>query len=184
METKNKIESMEMINRLHLNRFPEILLKEGEEEKAKEFIKKYPAEYYAIRDKSKSSGIFKLKVAKEDVLKEIKGYKLCSINVSSINYVDNQKLVGEMEVLDNNDLYLCLSTNGSYSVRDALEHPDFNMKTDIFDKKLDNIPYFDKMYKYIVDNKLENAVVEFALFDKKLGINNENVIVYELRTHY
>lgn len=28
METKNKIESMEMINRLHLNRFPEIFLQE------------------------------------------------------------------------------------------------------------------------------------------------------------
>ena len=84
--------------------------------------------------------------------KTIKNYTLCTINVISINYVDNQKLVWEMEVLSNNDLYLCLSTNNSYSVRDALDNPDFNMKTNIF--------------------------------DKPVGINKENIIVYELRTHY
>lgn len=58
----------------------------------------YPAEFYAIRDKSKTGGVFKLKVAADKVLEEIDEYSLFSINVSSINYIDNQLLVGEIEL--------------------------------------------------------------------------------------
>ena len=54
----------------------------------KKFLQMYPAKYYAIRDKSKAGGIFKLKVAYEDVLTEILGYSLFTINVSSANYVE------------------------------------------------------------------------------------------------
>ena len=57
--------------------------------------------------------------------------------------------------------------------------------TNIFDDKtLNKIPCFDEVYKYIVDNKLQNIIVEFAYFDKPIGINKENIIIYELRTDY
>lgn len=102
MEINNKIESIEKIKELTLNKFPEELFKENEEEKVKQFIEKYPAKYYAIRDKSKAKGIFKLKVEKDKVLDNIKEYKLFTINVSSINYNKNQLLVGEIEILSNN----------------------------------------------------------------------------------
>ena len=97
----------------------------------------------------------KLKNAFEDVLSEIKGYSLFTINVSSANYVDNQLLVGEIEVLSDGRIYAILSTNSSYSVRDALRDPSFNLSTDIFDKKLNQIPYFDMVYQYIIENKLQ-----------------------------
>ena len=38
--------------------------------------------------------------------------------------------------------------------------------------------------KLIVENKLKNVIVEFAYFDKPVGVNNENIIIYELRTEY
>ena len=180
----NKLESIKKINELGLNKFPEQLFLENDTEKVKEFLSKYPAKYYAIRDKSKASGIVKLKVAFEDVLSEIKGYSLFTINVSSANYVENQLLVGEIEVLSDGRIYAILSTNSSYSVRDALRNPSFNLSTDIFDKKLNQIPYFDMVYQYIIDHKLQNVIVEFALFDTKVGINKQNIVVYELRTHY
>ena len=66
----------------------------------------------------------------KDVLSEIKGYSLFTINVSSANYVDNQLLVGEIEVLSDGRIYAILSTNSSYSVRDALRDPSFNLSTD------------------------------------------------------
>ena len=68
----NKLESIKKINELGLNKFPEQLFSENDTEKVKEFLSKYPAKYYAIRDKSKAGGIFKLKVAYEHVLSEIK----------------------------------------------------------------------------------------------------------------
>ena len=133
---------------------------------------------------SKAGGIFKLKVAKEDVLTEIDDYNLFTINVSSANYVENQILVGEIEILSNGEVYATLSVNPKASVRDALRHPTFNFKTDIFDKRLNEIPSFDLIYCYIVEHNLQDIIVEFSLFNKEVGIKSEKIVVYELRTNY
>ena len=184
MFIKNKLESMKKISELGLNKFPEQLFKAGEQEKVREFLTCYPVQYYAIRDKSKAGGIFKLKVAANDVLAEINDYDLFTFNVSSANYVENQLLVGEIQILSNGEVYATLSVDPTASVRDALRNPTFNLKTDIFDKKLNKIPHFDLIYEYIIIHNLQNVIVEFALFDKEVGIRKERIIVYELRTHY
>ena len=105
MNINSKIESSKKIKELDLNKFPEQIFKIGEEEKINDFLQKNPADFYAIRDKSKAGGVFKLKVAADKVLEEIDGYNLFSINVSSANYVDNQLLVGEIEFLSNGEVY-------------------------------------------------------------------------------
>lgn len=184
MIINNKMESIKKINELGLNRFPEQLFRENEQTKVKQFLDMHPAKYYAIRDKSKAGGIFKLKVALDDVLSEIRGYQLFTINVSSANYVENQILVGEIQILSNGEVYATLSVDPNASVRDALKYPTFNLKTDIFDKKLNKIPHFDLIYQYIVSHNLQNVIVEFALFNTEVGIKKEKIIVYELRTHY
>ncbi|MCI9280816.1 MAG: hypothetical protein HFI49_00955 [Bacilli bacterium] len=184
MKINNKIESIKMIEELKLNKFPEKLFKKGDEEKVIEFINEYPAEYYAIRDKSKPKGIFKLAVTKNKILEEIKEYEMYTINVSSYNYANNQVLVGEIEVLSNNDIYLICSATPGDSVRDAIKNPDYNLKTNIFDRKLNNIPYFNCLYEYVINNNLIDIIVEFAIFNIKIGIKKENIIIYELRTNY
>ena len=184
MNINSKIESSKKIKELDLNKFPEQIFTKDNLEAIKEFIEKNPADFYAIRDKSKAGGVFKLKVAADKILEEIDGYNLFSINVSSANYVDNQLLVGEIEFLSNGEVYAILSLNPAASVRDAIKKPDFNLKTTIFDKKLSRIPHFDYIYKYISDNNLYDIIVEFALFDKEVGEKKEKVIVYELRTNY
>lgn len=185
IEIKNKLESISKINELGLNKFPAELFKKGEESRVLEFIKNNPAQYYAIRDKSKARGIFKLKVLQDEVLSEISAYDLYTINVSSANYSNNQLLVGEIEIFSNGDVYAILSTKKEYSVRDAISDPDFNLKTDIFDNKnLNKIPYFNFLYNYIVEHNLCDVIVEFSLFNIPVGINKEKIIIYELRTHY
>ena len=184
MLIRNKLESMKKITELKLNKFPEQLFTENDTEKVKEFLHMYPAKYYAIRDKSKAGGVFKLKIVAEDVLNEIRDYSLFTINVSSANYIENQLLVGEIEILSSGEVYATLSVDPSASVRDALKNPTFNLNTDIFDKKLNQIPYFDLIYQYIISHSLQDVIVEFALFDTKVGINNENIVIYELRTNY
>lgn len=57
MRIDNKLESIKKINELCLNKFSEQLFKENEQNKVKEFLKMYPAKYYAIRNKSKVGGI-------------------------------------------------------------------------------------------------------------------------------
>lgn len=184
MIIKNKIESINTINKLNLNRFPEQLFTKSEENQVKDFIEKYPAKYYAIRDREKSGGLFKLKVNQDKVLDEIKDYNLFSINVSSANYEKNQLLVGEIEIFSNNDVYITVSTDKKASVRDALKNPIYNLETNIFSKELKEIEYFNDIYTYISKHKLYDVIVEFALYDKNVGINNEKIIIYELRTDY
>lgn len=185
MKITNKIESTNKIKMLKINKFPEEIFKQGETEKVKAFLKKYPVPFYAIRDKKKSGGVFKLKVEADKVLEEIEDYNLFSINVSSANYSDSQLLAGEIEFLSNGEVYATLSTNPTDSARSALINPDFNIKTDIFDDNtLKKIPHFDYIYNYIVSNNLKDVVVEFSLFDQEIGINKEKIAVYELRTHY
>lgn len=184
MRIKNKLESIKKINELNLNKLPEQLFTKKDLHKVKKFLDQYPAEYYAIRDRSKAGGIFKFKVPLEEIMKEIEEYELFTINVSSYNYRDNQLLIGEIEILSNGDVNAILSTNPSYAVRDALKDPTFNFSTNIFDKKLNEIPCFDIIYKYIVSNGLQDVIVEFILFDKNVGINDEKIIILELRTDY
>ena len=184
MKITNKIESYNKIIELGLNRFPEKIFKSSQISEVNNFLVEYPANYYAIRDKSKAGGVFKLKVEKENVLKEVLEYELFSINVSSYNYIENQLLVEEI-LISNYEVGAILSTNKSYSVRDAIKNPDFNFITNIFDgKTLSQIPKFDEIYKYIIENKLQNVIVEFALFNKPIGIYNQNIVIYELRTNY
>lgn len=147
---KNKIESVKKIKELKLNTFPEQLFKKGEEDKVLEFVNKYPADYYAIRDKSTVGGIFKLKAKRSDILEEIKGYELFTINVSSINYAENQIMEADIEIKRNGDIYVTISKNHESNVRDNIEDVYMSLKTDIFDDKtLDKIPEFDYIYSYL-----------------------------------
>ena len=185
LEINNKLESIELIRELGLNKFSEELFGRGDEEKVIKFLENNPAKYYAIRDKSVAGGIFKLKVLKDDVLNSIKEYEFYTINVSSANYSNSQLLVGEIEIFKTGEVYLTLSTNKEYSVRDAIRDPEFNLKTDLFDdENLKRIPYFDLIFEFIVKNRLYDVIVEFSLFNENVGINNENIIIYELRTNY
>ena len=155
MKIKNKIESYKKIVELKLNRFPEKIFTQRQTSEIAEFMKNFPAKYYAIRDKSKSGGVFKLKVEPNDVINEVSGYDLFSINVSSYNYIENQLLVGEICITPIS-VSAILSTNSHYSVRDAIRNPEFNFVTTIHDNRLLNkIPCFDKVYKYIADNDID-----------------------------
>ena len=78
-----------------------------------------------------------------------------------------------------------LTTDSEASVRDAYRRPTIVVNTDIFDDKaLDKIPDFDFLYEYIFKHNLVDIIVEFALFNIPLGINNERIVIFELRTHY
>ena len=184
MIIKSKTDSSKMIEELKLNKFSEEIFSRNEINKINKFIKNNPADFYAIRDKTKFGGIFKLKVPTNKIFEEIKEYDLFSINVSSANYVDNQLVVGEIEFLKNGDVYATISLDRKASVRDAINKPDINIKTNIFDKKLNEIPDFDYIYKYISDHNLFDIVVEFALFNIEVGTQNEKIIIYELRSNY
>lgn len=121
---------------------------------------------------------------REDVLQEINNFNLFTINVSSYNYVDNLVLIGTIKVFKDNRIWLIASKNKEFTVRMAESFPDYNFDTDIFDKRLDGVADFDIIYTYVIDANLVDVIVEFALYDKPLGLYNQRVVVFEIRTAF
>ena len=185
MQINSKLESIRYIKDKNLNQFPTKLFHCGEDKKIIDFLNNYPAKYFAIRSKEKVRCINNdYKVAMKDVLSKTKQFNLFTINVSSYNYIDNLLLIGDIMIGSNNSVWLIASTNKNYTGRMAEKNPDFNISTDIFDKKLNDVPGFDLIYDYIVNNRLTDIIIEFALYNIPVGINNENVVVFEVRTNF
>lgn len=181
----NKMESMQIIKELNLNVFPERYFSEYNENNIKDFLNQYPSPYYAIRDKSKSaSKNHQLAVPFEDVCEQCKGLSKFTLNVSSYCYKENQLCVGEIRVDNKMNIEYILSNNPSFSLRDCYRQPDYKGYTNIYDKKMKNIKGYDTIIDYILNHDLIDLIVEFAVFDCKVGINDDYVIIYELRTDY
>lgn len=185
MKINNKLESIDVIDELKLNRFPEQLFKKGEEQKVIKFLSNYPAKYYAVRSKE-IVGCKKnnFKVLKEEVLNEIDNFNLYSINVSSYNYTSHLILIGDIKIDSKGQVWFIGTTDSNFTGKMAEQLPEFNLSTDIFDKNLNKIPQFDLIYKYIVDHDLVGVIVEFAIYDCNVGINNEQIIIFEIRTEF
>lgn len=183
--SKNKLDSLRLIDELKLNKFPEKFFTKFDNAEIEKFILEYPAEFYAVRDKSKAgSNLHRLKVSPSELAKYVKQMELFTINVSSANYAKNQLCVGEIIIKSDMTLSVILSNNPEFSLRDAYKFPDYNLKTNIYDKRLNSIAGLDLVIDYIFKYQLFDIIVEFAAFDIPVGINNENVIIYELRTDY
>lgn len=185
MRVKDKLHSIELIKKLNLNQFQEQLFKRGEDDKILDFIKKYPYDFYAVRSKS-IVGCKKnrFKTPKNEVLDTCRLFDIFSINVSSYNFCDNLILIGDTRISKNNEVWLIASRNKNYTGKMAELDPDYNFKTDLFDKRLNDVPSFDLLFKYIVDNNLLDVIVEFAIYDKPVGINKEQIIIFEIRTDF
>lgn len=185
MKVHNKLESIQLIKNLQLNQFPEKLFKKEEINEIKQFLEEYPVEFYAIRSKE-VVGCKKnnFKVPKSQVLNEINNFNLFTINVSSYNYVSDFVLIGDIRIGSNNEVWFIGSANRNFTGKMAEKSPDFNYATDIFDKKLNNIPCFDLIYSYIIEHKLIDVIVEFAIYDKPVGIYHEQIIIFEIRTEF
>lgn len=185
MKVRNKLESIRIIKEKKLNSFPEQLFTKDQNKEVLKFLEDYPAEYYAVRSKE-IVGCKKnnFKVPREKVINEIKNFNLFTINVSSYNYTSNLILIGDIMIGSNNEVWFIGSKNPNFTGKMAEQNPEFNYYTDIFDKKLNLIPGFDKIFEYIYKYDLLDVIVEFALYSKPLGIYNEPVIIFEIRTEF
>ena len=185
MIVRNKLESLKIIKEKKLNSFPEKLFYKDQKKEILKFLNDYPTNYYAIRSKE-IVGYKKnnFKVLKNDILKEVNNFNLFTINVSSYNYTKNLILIGDIMISKNNDVWFIGSTNPNFTGKMAEKFPDFNISTNIFDKKLNFIPKFDLIYKYIVEHDLIDLIVEFAIYDCPVGIYNEPIIIFEIRTEF
>lgn len=182
MVIKNKSDGYRKRQEMNLNRFPENVFCKSQVFDVKSFVAKYDVDYYAIRSLDVIGYKSKIKVPKDPIWDEINNHERFTFSVSSHNYTENLMLIGDIMIGKDSTVWLLASKKVYPKL--SCENPDFNLSTDLFDKRLNRVPGFDIIFKYIVDNNLLDIIVEFAIYDKSVGIHHEQVVVFEIRTDY
>lgn len=182
--TKTKAQSRELIKKLNLNTVPEIFISKSDIDSMKSFFNTYVEDLYIVRDAEKSSSKYYYVKNLEECIEAAKNYHETIILAVSINTYKNKVLLGAVEFLkENNGVRLCATTDVTKDHRTMYVNPEFDLDTDIFDKKLNQVPEFDFLYEYIYKNNLLDQIVEFTIYDKNVGINNERILINEVRNY-
>lgn len=185
LEICNKVESAKWIYQLDLNRLPEDIFTPNDTQKLREFLRKYPAKYYSIRDKTQTNSPKRNhKASQQDILNLYKQIPISSIGVGLANYIDDQVLIGNLLVKKSGEVIFEGTNEKIISVRDAVNQAKYRIYTDITDKKLKYTNGLIPMIDYIIEHALEGVIVEFSYFNRPIGIHQENVLIWELRTQY
>lgn len=185
-KTYNKLESAELVNKLKLNQLPQKMFKvETNAEDIDTFLRNNPAEFYSIRDGVKSGNPNRThKASRDEILNIYKKFDVCAIGISQYNYIDSQVLTGNILIDSNGNITIEGTDEKCDSVRDAVSTAKYHINTDICDKKLKYINGAYEIIDYVLEHNLQDMIVEFSVFDKNIGTNNEKVLIWELRTNY
>ena len=183
MIIKSKKHSSELIKKLDLNRVPEILLDEYDYDKISAFCDKYKEPLYILRDLESANGMYFFCKSKSECLENAKEYKgRFSLAVSCSSY-EGKILLGDIMIGDNRVVIGARNDPLSHH-RNIYDKPCICLDTDWDDKRLWKVDGVEKLFNYILSKKLFNVVVEFVVYDRKVGINQDEVLIVELRTDY
>lgn len=179
MKILNKQDSFNQIKRLGLNRVPEIIATKQDYKKVEQFLDKYKAPVYVLRDVKHAMGKTLFLHSKEECLAHITDYDdLFSLAVSIKSYPE-RLLIGDIYV--NNDMVELTYSTDSEATHRNLEK---SIYSHIDDDHLWDIAGFSDIIKYVTANNLMGVIVEFAVYRNKVGTKKENVVIVELRTDY
>ncbi len=182
-----KQDSDYMIRRLGLNTVESHTfdLRSSSEQDVFNWLCTHKYEYYGMRDKAKSKlegGMFIHKATPEEVLNSLKLYTVVGI-CESLYYQDKFNLVTQVQVSVDMDgtTYLEINDRSGISHREGLLEPRYSYKYNEFTDKRPSHIGLNRIFDYIYTNNLIGLCIECSLYDIPVGINRENIIVWELR---
>lgn len=181
-EIRTKEESRKFIINNNLNRVPEIFVQSTQIAEIEEFFQVNNAELYVLRDAEHSSAHYEYVKTIEECFEKIKQFSGRVIIAVSINSYKNKVLLGAIEIYGS-DVRICATTNNNLDHRTMYDSAEFRYQTDLFDKRLNYIPKFDDIYRYVSEHNLFGYTVEFTIYDRKVGSNNENIVINEVRNY-
>lgn len=185
---RDKRDSIVKMKELKLNYFPLDSYDVNDFEGIKNFIETYPAKEYILRSANKAKGDFFFVHNLDEIKDKLSHFENdVTIGVSYNEFKEDLVLVGDIIVhkdFSSQSVDLTARDDIEATHRNIYENPKYNIHADIEDDKLWEIPGMSKVMKYISDHELYNVIVEFSVYDIKLGINKENVVISELRTTY
>ena len=184
----DKKDSIIKMKELGLNYFPLDSFETDDFEGIKKFMEKYPAQEYVLRSANKAKGDFYFVKNFEEAKDKLSFFESdVTVCVSYNEYKEDIVLVGDIIVHKNGgseSLDLTARTDSEATHRNIYENPEYNLHASLDEDRVWNIPGFSKIMRYIVDHELYNVIIEFTVYDCRIGINKENVVISELRTNY
>lgn len=188
IKIRNKKDAINKMKELRLNIMPLDFFRSDDIEGIKRFFKKYKAEEYVMRDTTKAKGNFYYVKNLEEALKTLPKFKgEVTIGVSYRIYKEHIVLVGDIKVTRGafgDTVDLTARTDSEATQRNIYEEPEYNLHASLDEERVWKIPGFSKIMSYITEHELYNIIIEFIVYDCKVGINKENVVICEIRTDY
>lgn len=177
----NKASSDHLIRKKELNRMSEQVFTGISN--LKDYLSQNDFKYYNIRDKSKAMGEFKYKVTKSEVLSAAKNYQEFSVFESLEEADKGIVLQGEVFIGNDFQMMATLSDTLNMSNREAMKSPSYNINCDLVHNTEPYIRGLTEVIDYICHKELIGMVVEFTLYETKVGVNNEELLIWELRNY-
>lgn len=185
---KDKKDSINKMKELRLNYFPLEAFETDDFEGISSFMEKYPAQEYVLRSTNKAKGDFYFVKNFEEAKEKLPLFdKDVTVSVSYNEYKEDIILVGDIIVHKNGNnetLDLTARTDTEATHRNIYENPEYNLHASLEEDRVWKIPGFSKIMRYISDHELYNVIIEFTVYDCRIGVNKENVVISELRTGY
>lgn len=184
---KNKKDSVNKIKELELNHFPMDVFDAKDQKSIEDFFKTNKADEYVLRNPNKQHAKFYFVKNFEEAQKKLKFFDEVNINVSFNQYKDDLVLVGDIKIYQDGFsefVDLVARTDSLATQRNIYENPQYNLHTTLDDDRLWNINGFPKIAKYIADHELYGVIVEFCVYSTAVGVNNDFVVINELRTGF
>ena len=180
----NKTESDYVIKNLKLNRMLDGVFSKGEEDKVQAFLNNNPYPYYNIRDKSKAMGQFLYKLNSSEVMAHVKDYDMFSVYESLADAdLKHMLLQGEVYVSSDWKVLASLSNVIGISNRLAMKEPTWHLDYDLLYDREPKITGLKQIIDYIFIHELFDVYVEFTSYGIQVGINHENLLIWELRNY-
>lgn len=185
---KNKKDAIMKMKELRLNYMPLDFFKTDDIAGIERFFKKHDAEEYIMRDTTKPKGMFFFVTSMEEVKKLLPKFKEeVTIAVSYRPYKEDIVLVGDIKVTrgaSGDTVDITARTDTEATQRNIYDDPEYNLHASLEEDRVWRIPGFEKIMQYITEHELYNIIIEFSVYDCKIGINRENVLISEIRTEF
>ncbi|MCH5148687.1 MAG: hypothetical protein J1G05_04930 [Clostridiales bacterium] len=180
---KTKEQSKNKILALDLNRVPEIFVDKTDKKSMLEFFAKNTEELYIVRDAEHSNSAYFYVRSADECFEKAQNFSGRVIVAVSIHTYKNKLLLGAVEIAGTS-VRICATTDSNLDHR-TMYHgkAEFELSTDIFDKRLSDIPEFDFLYDYIISHRIDGYTVEFTIYDRPVGPKKQKIIINEIRNY-
>lgn len=183
MKITSKRHSASIISKLNLNRVPEIVCETYEASVIESFCDKHIENTYILRDVENPSGKFFVCHSKDECLDNAKNYSgAFSLAVSCFAY-ENIVLLGEI-YLTKDSITIVGSNDKTAHHRNVYQKATINKNTTLDDDEIWEVPGVEDLIAYIIKHNLYDVIIEYVVYDKPVGINNDKVLIVELRSDY